>query len=242
MCAARRYYKSRRRFLAMVNLRTLPIATVSLIALNVLVFVFGYLTNSHTWIIANYGFIPDSLFDGNSLDGSLESYSFRSDQTSLEDGATATLIRLLSSMFIHASVTHIVFNLVALAYIGGYTERSIGISRYLAIYFLSGICAALFHGVIASYVLGSGQTLLIGASGAISGVLGIAAAIGNRRAYYWLVIQIVFAFVGSVTSIPIAFTAHVGGFLAGVILTKLMVKRELFQRREPYRMDEGGAY
>ncbi|MGH9978356.1 MAG: hypothetical protein ACRD8Z_21380, partial [Nitrososphaeraceae archaeon] len=73
-----------------------------------------------------------------------------------------------------------------------------------------------------------------------SGVLGIAAAIGNRRAYYWLIIQIVFAFVGSVTLIPIAFTAHVGGFLAGLILTKLMVRGELFRSREVNRMDEGG--
>jgi rhomboid protease GluP len=83
---------------------------------------------------------------------------------------------------------------------------------------------------------------LIGASGAISGVLGIAAAIGNRRAYYWLIIQIVFAFVGSVALIPIAFTAHVGGFLTGVILTKLMVRGEFLRRREVNRTDEGGVY
>jgi rhomboid protease GluP len=226
----------------MVILRTLPVATVSLIALNVLVFVVGSLTDSHTRIIANFGFVPDSLFDRNSVDSSLQSYTFQSGPTSLENGAISSLIRLLSSMFIHASVTHIVFNLAALAYIGGYSERSIGTGRYVVIYFLSGICAALFHGVIASYVWGSGQTLLIGASGAISGVLGIAAAIGNRRAYYWLIIQIVFAFVGSVTSIPVAFTAHIGGFLAGVILTKPMVKGKLFQRREANRMDEGGVY
>jgi membrane associated rhomboid family serine protease len=236
------YNKSLRQFQPMMNFRTIPLATVSLIALNVLVFVFGFLTNSHTWIIANFGFVPDSIFDRNSLDRFQETYSFQSDQQTFENGAISTFIRLLSSMFIHASLPHIVFNLAALAYIGGYTERSIGIGRYIVIYFLSGICAALFHGVIASYVLDSGQTLLIGASGAISGVLGIAAALGNRRAYYWLVIQIVFAFVGSVTLIPIAFTAHVGGFLAGVILTKLLVKGELLQRREPHRVDEGGTY
>jgi rhomboid protease GluP len=145
-------------------------------------------------------------------------------------------------MFIHANITHIVFNLAALAYIGAYSERSIGTVRYVVIYFLSGICAALFHGVLASHILGSGQTLLIGASGAISGVLGIAAAIGNRRAYYWLIFQIIFAFVGSVTSIPIAFTAHIGGFLAGAILTKFMAKGQLHRRREPNRMDEGVGY
>jgi rhomboid protease GluP len=225
-----------------MNTRTLPVATVSLIALNLLVFAFGFLTDNHTWIIRNFGFIPDSVFERNSVDSSRQSHTFQAEPRSLENGATSTLVRLVSSMFIHASVTHIVFNLAALAYIGGYSERSIGTGRYVVIYILSGICAALFHGVIASYVLGSGQTLLIGASGAISGVLGIAAAMGNRKAYYWLIIQIVFAFVGSVTSIPIAFTAHIGGFLAGVMLTKLMEKGELFQRKKANRLDEGGVY
>jgi len=65
--------------------------------------------------------------------------------------------------------------------------------------------------------------VLIGASGAISGVLGIAAAAGNIRAYYWLLIQIVFAIVGSFTAISIAFTAHIGGFIAGVLLTKILI-------------------
>jgi membrane associated rhomboid family serine protease len=225
----------------MVKFRTFPIATVSLIALNLLVFAFGFLTDSHLWIIENFGFVPDSVFEKNGVDTSRQSSTLKVNPTSPENSVTSTLIRLVSSMFIHASITHIVFNLAALAYIGGYSERSIGIGRYVVIYFLSGIFAALFHGVIASYVLGSGQTLLIGASGAISGVLGIAAAIGNRRAYYWLIVQVVFAFVGSVTLIPIAFTAHIGGFLAGVILTKLMVNGEMLQRREANRTDEGGG-
>jgi membrane associated rhomboid family serine protease len=225
-----------------MNIQTLPVATISLIALNLLVFAFGSLTDSHTWIIRNFGFVPDSVFERNSVDSPRQSHTFQVDSTSLENGATSTLVRLVSSMFIHASVTHIVFNLAALAYIGGYSERSIGKGRYVVIYFLSGICAALFHGVMASYVLGSGQTLLIGASGAISGVLGIAAAMGNRSAYYWLIIQIVFAFVGSLASIPIAFTAHIGGFLAGVTLTKLMVKSRIIPERKANRMDEGGVY
>ena len=242
MCVIKQFYKSYAQLPHMVNLRTLPVATISLIALNVLVFGFGLLTDSHPWIIENFGFIPDSVFNRNNFESSGQSYSFDGGPTSPVNGATSTLARLLSSMFIHSSVTHIVFNLAALAYIGGYSERSIGTGRYVAIYFISGICAALFHGVIASYILGTGQTLLIGASGAISGVLGIAAATGNRRAYYWLIIQIVFAFVGSVTLIPIAFTAHIGGFLAGAILTKLMVRGEVFQRRGATTTDKGGMY
>jgi rhomboid protease GluP len=242
MCVIKHFYKSLIHFLPMVNFRTLPVATISLIVLNLLVFAYGFFTDTHLWIIENFGFIPDSVFDRNNVDPPHQSFTAQENPTYLDNDATSTLIRLISSIFIHANVTHIVFNLAALAYIGGYSERSIGTGRYIVIYFLSGIFAALFHGVIASFFLGSGQTLLIGASGAISGVLGIAAAIGNRRAYYWLIIQIVFAFVGSVTLIPIAFTAHVGGFLAGVILTKLMVRGELLRRREANRMDEGGVY
>ncbi len=242
MCVIKYFYKSLLHFLPMLNFRTLPVATISLIELNLLVFAYGFFTDTHLWIIENFGFIPDSVFNRNSVDPLRQSFTAQENPTYLDNDPTSILIRLISSIFIHANVTHIVFNLAALGYIGGYSERSIGTGRFVVIYFLSGICAALFHGVIASFFLGSGQTLLIGASGAISGVLGIAAAMGNRRAYYWLIIQIVFAFVGSVTLIPIAFTAHVGGFLTGVILTKLMVRGELLRRRELNRTDEGGVY
>ena len=118
-------------------------------------------------------------------------------------------------MFIHANIAHIAFNLFAMVYLGGYSERAIGVPRYVLVYFASGIVAALFHGAIASYILHNGSVVLIGASGAISGVLGIAAVAGNTRAYYWLVLQIVFAVIGSISALPIAFTAHVGGFIAG---------------------------
>ena len=59
----------------------------------------------------------------------------------------------------------------------------------------SGIAGVLFHRIIATYILGSAHVILIGASGAISGVLGIAAAPGNTRAYYWLVSQIVLPYL-----------------------------------------------
>jgi rhomboid protease GluP len=81
--------------------------------------------------------------------------------------------------------------------------------------------------------LGNSHTLLIGASGAISGVLGIAAAAGNNRAYYWLLIQIVFAIIGTFTALQIAFTAHIGGFIAGMLLTKVLAMVE-YKRRIKY--------
>ena len=137
-------------------------------------------------------------------------------------------------MFIHANIAHIAFNLFALVYLGGYAERAIGVPRYVLVYLISGIVGALFHGIIASYILHNGDVVLIGASGAISGILGVAAAAGNSRAYYWLVLQIVFAVIGSVSALPIAFTAHVGGFIAGVLMTKVLVKLEQTKRKSRY--------
>ena len=98
------------------------------------------------------------------------------------------------------------------------------------IYVIAGIGGALFYGAISTFILGNSHAVLIGASGAISGILGIAAAAGNTRAYYWLVLQIAFAVVGSFTAIQIAFTAHIGGFIAGVLLTKALVMVEQNKR------------
>ena len=235
----------------MMQIKRFPVATTSIITLNALIFVIGLLSGSQIQIIQNYGFIPNDLFyvgsnanddrsnnnnlaesaHQNPLSSSLplqSSEPSRSSSSSLPE----SLIRLFTSMFIHANIAHIAFNLFALAYLGGYAERAIGVPRYVLVYLISGIVAALFHGIIASYILHNGDVVLIGASGAISGVLGIAAAAGNYRAYYWLVIQIVFAVIGSVSALPIAFSAHVGGFIAGVLMTKVLVKLEQTKRRK----------
>jgi rhomboid protease GluP len=196
-----------------VNLaRKIPLATTSLITINIIVLALGLLSGSQLQIIRNYGFIPNNLFHNNNL------------------AISDVLTRLLTSMFIHSGIAHLAFNILALGYLGGYAERSVGLPRYVLIYILAGIAGALFHSVIASYILGSGHVILIGASGAISGVLGIAAAAGNARAYYWLILQIVFAIFGSFAAIPIAFTAHIGGFIAGVFLTKLFIGIERKKR------------
>ena len=221
-----------------------PIATIVLVIANAAIFAIGLLSHAQALIIQHYGFVPDALFHNkiinNLATGNNEppnSISYPT-QTTITGLLLYSLIRLFSSMFIHASIAHLGFNLLALVYLGVYAERSIGISRYVLVYFMAGITAALFHGTIASYILGTGHAILIGASGAISGVLGIAAAVGNTRAYYWLVFQIIFAVVGSVTSIPIAFAAHIGGFIAGLALTLLLIKMERKSRMK-YRTTAG---
>jgi rhomboid protease GluP len=191
-----------------VNLaRRIPLATTFLIAINIIILGLGLVSGTQLQVIRDYGFVPYTLFH-------------------INNNVPDIITRLFSSIFIHSGIVHLAFNILALAYIGPYSERSIGLTRYVLIYILSGVAGVLFHSVIASYILGTGHVILIGASGAISGVLGIAAATGNTRAYYWLVLQIMFAIFGSFAAFPIAFTAHIGGFLAGVILTKLFVTIE----------------
>ena len=217
----------------------LPIATISIILLNGMIFAVGLLSGEQTHIIEKYGFIPDQYFNprnvenNNDQQNSLPSLQ-PSEPQILFPPLPDSLTRLVASMFLHANIAHIAFNLLALAYLGTYAERSIGIPRYLLVYFFSGIVAALFHGAVASYILHNGNVLLIGASGAISGVLGIAAVTGNTRAYYWLAAQIIFAVIGSISSLPIAFTAHVGGFIAGVVMTKLLIRLEKSKRKSKF--------
>jgi rhomboid protease GluP len=234
----------------MMQIKRFPVATTSIITLNAVIFAIGLLSGSQTQIIQNYGFIPNHLFymssannDGNNNNNpadraqqnplsSLLPLQSSDPQSSSSPSLPESLTRLFTSMFIHANIAHIAFNLFALVYLGGYAERAIGVPRYVLVYLISGIVAALFHGIIASYILHNGYVVLIGASGAISGILGVAAAAGNSRAYFWLVLQIVFAVIGSTSALPIAFTAHVGGFIAGVLMTKVLVKLEQTKRKK----------
>jgi rhomboid protease GluP len=198
----------------MLKLGTPPPVTTVLVVVNTVVFAYGILSNTQNAIISNYGFVPNSLFkDGNLPDG---------------------ILRLFTSMFIHAGIAHIAFNLFALAYMGGFAERSIGKPKFIALYIIAGLGGALAHGIIATFILGNGYSVLIGASGAISGILGISAALGDIRGYYWLAIQVLYVFIGSVTSLSIAFAAHVGGFITGLVLTKLLIELER-RKRNPYR-------
>ena len=197
----------------MLRLGRPPPVTTILIVINGLIFAYGMISGSQEKIISHYGFIPNNLFqNGNNM---------------LPD----SLLRLFTSMFIHANIAHISFNLFALAYMGGFAERSIGVSRYVPIYIASGIAGGLLHGVVSSYILFNGNDILIGASGAISGVLGVSAALGDIRGYYWLAIQVLYVFIGSFASLSIAFVAHVGGFITGLFLTKAMIKIERNKRK-----------
>jgi membrane associated rhomboid family serine protease len=127
--------------------------------------------------------------------------------------------RLVTSMFLHGSLVHIGFNMLALFFIGPLIEQYLGPVRYLALYFVSGIAGA------AGSLLQAPLSPTIGASGAIYGILGAWLIIewqatgrlaGN--AMTWIVIGFVSAFFFN-GSTNISWGGHIGGLSGGILIT-----------------------
>ena len=157
------------------------------------------------------------------------------------------LLPILTSMFLHGSWLHIIGNMWALWIFGDNIEDYLGHFPYLIFYLVSGIAAAITH-----ILLNLGSAVpTIGASGAIAGVMGAYFLLYPRArvltivpliiffTFWWLPAWIVLGYwflvqflSGAATSISVsgqtggvAFWAHVGGFVAGIVLIKLMPER-----------------
>lgn len=154
--------------------------------------------------------------------------------------AYATILTLFTSMFLHGGLDHIFGNMWYLWIFGDNVESRFGKIKFLFLYFLSGLIATFFH-----YMTDPASVIpTIGASGAISGILGayillfpkekVLSRIGysfvHIPAYvvigFWFVLQFIFGTVSLLGGIGsgIAFFAHVGGFLGGFILTSLLLR------------------
>jgi membrane associated rhomboid family serine protease len=128
--------------------------------------------------------------------------------------------RLVTSMFTHEAVWHIAFNMLSLWWLGGPLEQALGRARYLALYLTSGLAGSAL-----TYLLASPSTASLGASGAIFGLFGATAVLMRRLNYDMrpvialLVINLIFTFGWS----NIAWQAHIGGLVAGVVIGYAMV-------------------
>lgn len=209
------------------RLKTRPAATLVIIALNIAVYALTSYTNyfleiSDYWVSAG-GFVPSLIVN------------------------PSQLYRIFSSMFLHADVFHILFNMLFLYMFGRAIENALGKARYLALYIASGIAASVFHtafsflGGFTAYVIPA-----IGASGAISGVLGAylmlfpgtSLVMGwfffmfpvffrMKAAYYlifWFAIQLVYGYTR--LSGSTAVFAHAGGFIAGIAMLAVVANKE----------------
>ncbi|MDX2527738.1 rhomboid family intramembrane serine protease [Streptomyces europaeiscabiei] len=143
--------------------------------------------------------------------------------SSFQGVAEGQWYRLVTSMFLHSSssVTHILFNMLSLWWIGGPLEAALGRVRYLALYFVSGLAGSAL-----TYLLAEQNQPSLGASGAIFGLFGATGVLMRRLNYdmrpliILLVINLIFTFS---PMFNIAWEAHVGGLVAGVLIGYAMV-------------------
>ena len=156
------------------------------------------------------------------------------------------ILNVLTSMFMHGSWLHLIGNMWFLWVFGNNIEDSMGHLRFVIFYFTAGVAAALLQ-----VVLGPGSAIpMVGASGAISGVMGAYLVLYPRvrvwaivpigiipvsialpawtMLLYWAAIQ----FFGGLSGLMsehqggVAFWAHIGGFVAGVALIKVFARPE----------------
>ncbi len=166
-------------------------------------------------------------------------------------------VKIFSSMFLHGSWFHIVSNMWVLLIFGDNVEERMGSIRYLIFYLLSGVAA----GLLQTYILPSSQVPMIGASGAVAGVLGAYLILSPRSRIaslvpilfiftiieipavlfliFWFVSQLysgLFAIQGGGES-GIAWWAHIGVFIFGLIMVFFFRRRSTLPIH--YRRDYG---
>jgi membrane associated rhomboid family serine protease len=167
---------------------TQPVATISLVAINVIVFLLERGGNSNTYVFRH---------------GALTGIGV----------ANGEWWRVGTAAFLHANILHIAFNMYALWLLGRALERYIGIWRFLAIYVVAGI-----SGSAGALLLTNAYTPTVGASGAIFGLMGALLLLERRGIPLVgpiipvLVINLVFTF--SVHGISVG--GHIGGFIGGL--------------------------
>ncbi len=209
--------------------RSRPVVTAALIAINLGIFFGSWLAGRLDELVNLYGMRPREILAGRELH------------------------TLLTSMFLHGGILHVVGNMWYLWIFGDNVEDVLGKRRFILFYVVCGLAASLVHAIANP----SSQIPTIGASGAISGVLGaylilypwarvhtavvffyiiqIVAVPALFLIGFWFVLQVLsasFTWVLGVQS-GVAYLAHVGGFIAGVLLI-YPVWRRLKSRRYQY--------
>jgi membrane associated rhomboid family serine protease len=232
-----------------VPTQSFPLVTVVLIALNVLVFLYelvlGFSPGGHPAVraeaerayqafIFEFGLVPCRV--GDACPAQLET---------MLAGAPAPWLTVFTSMFVHGGLFHVGGNMLYLWIFGNNVEDVMGKGRFLVFYLVCGVVAAA-----AQYLTDTRSPVpMVGASGAVSGVLGAYLILfPSARVWtvmiigffwkfvpvpamivlgFWIVVQVINGALtfGSGEPGGVAFLAHVGGFVAGMALVGLFRQR-----------------
>jgi membrane associated rhomboid family serine protease len=215
-----------------------PVVTIALIAICVLVYCWQVSLGPRAGQAAVYsfGFIPAVVFEGVSLPAELV--------------RVPAVLTLVTSMFLHGGFMHLAGNMLYLWVFGNNIEDVCGHFRFVLFYLLCGLVAAFAQGLLNP----ASEVPMIGASGAISGVLGAYLLLfPHARVHvlvplflvffttvragwllgFWFVFQLLSGLNASSAGGGVAFWAHVGGFIAGLGL--------IFVLRDPQFRSRLGA-
>lgn len=146
--------------------------------------------------------------------------------------------RAISAMFIHASPSHIINNMVSLLCVGPILETRCKNLRYLIIYFFSGVFGSFLNGLV------NPNTVTVGASGAIFGVLGalfILTLIRNKsftnRASFWVLLIILINLATAIVDPQISLISHIGGVVMGASLMGLFLYTDAISKKVAYNKE-----
>lgn len=223
--------------------------TLILVVLNIAVFIFLQQGGRNEVFTYGYSVIPYEIWTGEDLTSAQIVYHSQGESlVSQAPGPKPIYLTVLSAMFMHADWLHLLSNLLYLWIFGDNVEQRFGKFPFLLFYLLSGVAATLVQVGLAPQVIIPN----LGASGAISGVLGAYLILFPRNRvhalFFWFIVSVpaflaiglwillqLFSGWGTLISANealggVAYGAHIGGFFAGIVLAAVM---RVFIRKEP---------
>lgn len=226
-----------------IKSRRVPLVNYSLMILNVVIFVMQLLApDGGESIVRTFGLTPANTLSW-----------FFGDPISFE----ATFSTFFSYMFVHGGVMHILVNMLYLWIFGNSVEDYFGHLGYLAFYLLAGVGAGFIQLILSA----SSQSSIIGASGAISGVMGAYLILYPHAKVLtlvpilifikimevpavlflglWILLQFASAHAGSGSGV--AWWAHIGGFFVGILLLSLYRAHRVRGRTKRGKKDGGNG-
>lgn len=192
-------------------------ATNAIVALTALAFVVIAVLGWNEWAALSLGFIP-ARFSGLTIDWS----------------AAPAILTPLTATIVHSGLLHLGFNLLILWWCGSAVERVVGASGIIALYVVGAFAAALLQWLADPMEV----TPMIGASGAVSAVIGAySLSFGRAKAVTrsprvnrllnalwllvaWIVLQLMTGYIAGQQGTMLATPAHIGGFVAGLLLQR----------------------
>lgn len=224
---------------------TTPVVNYVLIVINILVFVFLQQLGTNDRFTYAFSTVPAEILTGQDVASPIRIRDPLTGGTAgvIEHQPTpfSVYLTLLTSMFMHGGIAHIFGNMLYLWIFGDNLEHKLGHAKYLVFYLICGLLASLAHVFTSSG--GSSFIPSLGASGAISGVLGGYLLLYPKRRVrvimlrmltevpaivaigLWFAFQLIngLGMLGSSSQEGggVAYAAHIGGFIAGLALIKL---------------------